>query len=266
MNSDYSIPPIRDLPPGRLAELRQHLLAEIECKPEGRLFRPTRWRPVYALVAAIIVLAAIAGPTLALSSSAREFIGLSSSPRPVFTKARLKVSAPAPHGQVLRLYTAPSTGGGECWFIGVSPATSAAKPNDRRGAGCALSGGSLHSTKLPFQVGMGQVRRPNGPGFSTWIPADVSGWVSPALHAARVELVWRRGHQRLSFANDYFLGATAIVYSPPFADLPFYLVAYNASGHEVARQKLDNASLYIDWKRDGVRDRLRSYWKVHGHP
>jgi len=30
MSSDYSIPPLRDLSPGRLADRKQHLLAEIE--------------------------------------------------------------------------------------------------------------------------------------------------------------------------------------------------------------------------------------------
>ena len=267
MNSNYSIPPLRDLPPDRLAERRQQLLTEISSQHERhQLLRPSRWRPVYTLTAAVVALGAIAAPTLALSASVREFVGLSS-PHPLFAQARLLVSAPAPHHQVLRLYTAPSTGGGECWFVGVGSGGRPTKPNDRRGGGCTLPGGSLHPTKLlPLQMGMSQIRRPNGPGIRTWIPADVSGWVNPTLHATRIELVWQHGHQRLAFANEYFLAATPILYSPPLSDLPFYVVAYNASGREVARHKLDNATLYIDWKRNHVQAKLRAYWKAHGRP
>jgi hypothetical protein len=39
---------------------------------------------------------------------------------------------------------------------------------------------------------------------------------------------------------------------------------HDAHGREVARRKVDNASLYLDWTRDHVQARLRAYWKTHG--
>jgi hypothetical protein len=266
MNCDLSIPVIRDLPPGRLAARKHHLLAEIEGALEsGRRFRPARSRPAYVLVALLVALAAIAGPTLAFSAGVRELIGLSS-PHPILPKARLQVSAPAPHRQVLRLFTAPSGDEGECVFIEVGRATASRTPNDRGGGECTASGGKLHSPELRFQIGYSITRRPNGPGIRTWIPAYAYGWVSPRLHATRVELEWRRGHQPLALAHGYFIGATGILNNAPFADLPFYLAAYDAKGREVARHKLNNADLYLDWKRGHVQAKLRAYWRTHGHP
>ena len=226
--------------------------------------RPSRWRPVYTLAAAVVALGAIAAPTLALSASVREFVGLSS-PRPLLAQAQLQVSAPAPHGQVLRLYTAPSTGQGECWFVGTNPAGSAAKANESRGMGCTLSGGSLHSTKLPFQIGMAQVRRPNGPGISTWIPANVSGWISPTLHATRVELVWQHGHQRLAFANDYFSPRRRFSTARRFRTCPSTsspTTPADTKSHAQVRQRDPLHRL----EAHHVQAKLRAYWKAHGRP
>ena len=40
MKGDFSIPPLRDLPPGRLAQRREHLLFEITHAGESRGARP----------------------------------------------------------------------------------------------------------------------------------------------------------------------------------------------------------------------------------
>jgi hypothetical protein len=80
MKGDYSIPPLRDLPPGRLAQRREHLLFEItrEREPRGALARlwPTRWRRprrrrIVVLVAAALV--AVVG-TASAFSTVRDFI------------------------------------------------------------------------------------------------------------------------------------------------------------------------------------------------
>ena len=57
MTGDRSIPVARDLPAGRLAARRQHLLSEIAGAPARRLERP-RWlgrRRVVVLAAALVV-------------------------------------------------------------------------------------------------------------------------------------------------------------------------------------------------------------------
>ena len=52
MNGDFSIPPLRDLPPHRLAERREHLISEI-AQPPSR--RPLPRRGLLALVAAALI-------------------------------------------------------------------------------------------------------------------------------------------------------------------------------------------------------------------
>ena len=62
MKTDYSIPPLRELPPGRLAERKQHLLAEIAREPKRRLSLPSLVRPPLraAALAAVVATAVVA--------------------------------------------------------------------------------------------------------------------------------------------------------------------------------------------------------------
>jgi hypothetical protein len=57
MNGEFSIPPLRDLPPGRLAQRKEHLLFEIthERESRGANLRPHRRRLVALAAAALIV-------------------------------------------------------------------------------------------------------------------------------------------------------------------------------------------------------------------
>jgi hypothetical protein len=88
VKGDISIPPLRDLPPGRLAQRREHLLFEItrERESRGALVRPSpsRWgrpgrRRLVALAAAVLVVAvgtASAFSTVRAFFLDRGFIGL----------------------------------------------------------------------------------------------------------------------------------------------------------------------------------------------
>src|SRR6266511_1395774 len=88
MKGDFSIPPLRDLPPGRLAQRREHLLFEItrereSCGALARLWPVRRRRPrrQRILVLAAAALVAVVGTASAFSGVRaffldRGFIGL----------------------------------------------------------------------------------------------------------------------------------------------------------------------------------------------
>ena len=57
-------------------------------------------------------------------------------------------------------------------------------------------------------------------------------------------LEWATGSHKLAFDGSYFLGAN-LFYNSPARDLPFFVVAYEAGGKEVARMKIPNGWLYI---------------------
>jgi hypothetical protein len=74
VNTDHSLPPLRDFPPGRLGDRSQHLLTEIERQRHV----PSARRSVRVVAAAIAATAIVGAPALALSRSVREFVGLTS--------------------------------------------------------------------------------------------------------------------------------------------------------------------------------------------
>jgi hypothetical protein len=70
MNTDHSIPPLRDLPSGRLAERKQHLLAELTREQKARFSLPTFSFPrlrFVALASAGVCIAAATALLLTLS-------------------------------------------------------------------------------------------------------------------------------------------------------------------------------------------------------
>ena len=98
-----------------------------------------------ALVVSLLLLlaAAVAVPSLGLGSDLRDLLGLSNAPpRPVFDKAKLLVQAPAGKGEVARLYEAPASTGGTCWFVDLAPIGSPARTADSGGGGICRLGES----------------------------------------------------------------------------------------------------------------------------
>lgn len=216
---------------------------------------------VVALVAALVI-----GPAVAFSAGVRQLLGLSSAPQPVLAKAGLRVSAPASHSQIVRLFVAPSDKGGTCEFTDIVPAGSAPRAVGGGGGACTGRAAQLHpkNTVAPLSWTMSMVRKPTGPALATWVPVVFSGWINPRLHAARVELVWRHGHLPLAFEHDYFVAAPPVLRNPAFANLPFDVMVYNHAGHAIAHRRIPESLLYFDWKRDRIAKRLHA-WRAR-HP
>lgn len=200
-----------------------------------------------ALVAAAGVLA-VAVPAVAFSADVRSFLGLGH-PRPVLARAILVVSAPIGNGFYAHLWHAPSSTGGRCSFTTAGRGALPRRLLVRRGGGACTSRGTRDVDRAdaadPFTLGMSIQRRLAKGNPRRWVPPVVSGNVYGGLHATRVRIEWRRGSHPLAFENGYFIGGTPRLYVPPFADFPFYVVAYDAGGREVARKKLENPALRL---------------------
>ena len=176
MSSDYSIPPLRDLSPGRLADRKQHLLAEIERPRErGRQFLPMRrrrtlLRPLVLAaafaVAAIIAVAAYAVARYVIVGSAAppavkaserlldqvkgELIPRAHSGSGIeVAKTKAAVAINASTGPVY-LWVAPTRAGGYCTFLQV---VGTELPDGRPN----LSGGCTSPPGAKLDVGMNTI-------------------------------------------------------------------------------------------------------------
>jgi hypothetical protein len=97
--SDYLLPPTFELPLGHLASRKQHLLAELASSTQ-RHHSARLWRPTTVVAISLLALAVVAAPTLALSQSEREFVGLSSSPPVARNWVHATLTSPVPiHAQ-----------------------------------------------------------------------------------------------------------------------------------------------------------------------
>ena len=198
-----------------------------------RIARLWRQRNVRLVALAVLGLLATVVPAVALSATVREFLGLS----PVLAEARLVLEVPAGEGLVARLYTSPSEHGGECKFVDVAPAGSPPQVTRMGAGGCgppvqALWDGAPITTHM--SIGRGTP------------PAFIDGTVRPELGVARVELKWSTGSEPLAYKDGFFLGVTDMIYNPPAERLPFFVVAYDDGGREVARFKIPSDWLYLD--------------------
>ena len=215
-----------------------------------------------AVVAPVLAIALLA-PAFTLSAGVRSLVGFGGGPKIVFDKSRQLVSGPIGNGFYAHVWTGPSTSGGACEFVVIDHARSVSQPPasinggavciSRQGAkaGILADGPWTAATAyFPFIVELSIGRRPTG-SLANWIPPHLNGSVYPGLHATSVRLEWDGGSQPLTLEGSNFVGGGPILYKPPFGNLPYYVVAYDAAGREVARKKLNDPSLYLvseGWK------------------
>ena len=214
---------------------------------------PHRRRRRAAVAALTFALAlAVVVPTLALSATLRNLVGLGE-PQPNYNDARLRLQVSLGEGYIARLWTAPSTQGGECEFTTYDPVNAPAKPKRITGGGfCSLPGSHLLPKKqLYWSLGSSL-----GDSFV------LTGAAGPDLHVSHVTLRWHGGSQTIATRDGYFLGAVAIVKNPPFKLLPFDLVAGNQTGRVVKEDRIPTSVLYWNWKQ--VEPKLTAYRQAHG--
>jgi hypothetical protein len=213
----------------------------------------------------LIIAIALLAPAITLSAGVRSLIGFGGGTHPVLGKARLVVSGPLGSTFFAHVWAAPSSSGGSCSFVVVDQSSSTpAHPTYAGGEGVCvgrredqgqarlLEDGPwvVATASFPFAVELSIQRRPRG-NAATQTPPFVVGAIYPGLRATRVVLEWKGGSEALALTGNHFVGGGPILYKPPFGNLPYSVVAYNASGREVARHKLNDPSLYLvdeGWK------------------
>jgi hypothetical protein len=201
-------------------------------------------------VALVFVVAAVVAPTFALSASVRDLLGFGGPPHPDYSRARLAVSAVIPGGRVARVWVAPSKEGGECEFVTFDPAGSRPPQTRMTGGGACTLGKTQLDGRLTWSFSHGRHQTP-----------IIHGRVG-AKHAARVDLRWHGGSQRLAYAHGFFVAAAPALNEPPFRLLPYDVVVLDAAGRAIDRSRIPTSFLYSDWKR--VEPQLHRYRVSHG--
>lgn len=213
-----------------------------------------------ALIVAVAL--AVAVPALAFSSGVRSLLGFEWS-EPVLDQASLLVSAPVGNGFYAHAWTSPSSTGGWCEFLTIdhSPVARSASDNNG-GGGCSTNGGRRPraSREVPLTISVSVSRRLKSGVPTNWVPPIVEGAVLPSLRPARVEVIWNGGSLPLRLRNNNILGGSPALYMPPFENFPYTVVAYDARGKEVARQRLQSPTLML---MNGWKEYSREYkkWK-----
>jgi len=226
----------------------------------GRVHRVRRRTVGMAVAAAVL---AIAVPAVALSG----LLDLVR-PVPVLHSAQPLVSARVGNGFYAHLWRSRSTTGGSCVFATYNHVAGTARllPLFSGGGACSRKGeltASPTTAAHPLAVTL-SVERRLGVASRQWVPPVVWGAVDPGLHAARVAVVWRGGRHDLTLRKDWFAGGGRGLFIPPLHKFPFFVVAYDRDGHEVARRKLDSPTLLMvnGWKEFTRRYKV---WK-RTHP
>ena len=189
-------------------------------------------------------------------------------PRPVLREARAILSAPVGNRFHAHLWRSPSTAGGRCSFLTVDHDQRPLRPHTYGGGECGVAAhGSvvtLPNRAHPLLLGLSIARKLKGGKRARWVPPIVHGSTLRELDVRRVQIEWRGGFHRLTYRAGHFLGGAPSLYMPPFAAFPFYVVAYDRSGREVARRKLDSPALRL--MAGGWRQYAREYraWKRRG--
>jgi hypothetical protein len=195
-----------------------------------------RWRALLVLLALVA-----AGCT----SDHRDEIVPSSAVGP----ATLLVSAPIGGGRIAHAWVAASSDGGECYLVTVDRVRAPTQPAAHHEVSCgptSLEASMPVSRSTPLSLVLSIETR--GPQAAQWVPPIVSGFVLPQLHASRVQLEWSGGSHRLGLRGSSFIGGGSFLYAPPFATLPYFVVAYDDRGRVVAQAKLGSPGLYPNLK------------------
>jgi len=203
------------------------------------------------LLAAALV-AAVTLPALALSGQLRALFS-----EPVLNEATLRISAPVGDGRTARLWTSPSSTGGECMFISLGSHDTDQHPSQGGSGACTADGTRLHANNSDHLELGWDLTNHSVPGRT---PPIISGWLPSQLHTARLELHWRTGHKPVPFKGQYFLSVEPVLDRPAFTKLPFYVIAYDQAGKEVSRAKIRSLSLYMD---KPTKERMRDYVRAH---
>jgi hypothetical protein len=233
----------------------------VERARRGRA-KPRRRAPIVAVALGVI---AVAVPAVAFSG----LLDLVR-PTPVFSSAKPLVSGLVGNSFYAHLWRSPSTTGGTCVFATYDHKPVEARPpkNWNGGGSCSQKGSfrvspatAAHPLLVTFSI-----ERRLGVAPRKWVPPVVAGSVFPGLHAKRVAVTWRGGSRDLTLRNSWFVGGSRGFFIPPLRKFPFVVVAYDRSGHELARQKLDSPSLLM--LRHGWKEFARKYnaWRLHHHP
>jgi hypothetical protein len=226
--------------------------------------RRARRNRIRLTFAAGVALVAVCVPAIALSATVRGWLGIG--PQPVYNKAQLVVSAPLPGARVARVWVGPSTDGGECEFVTITPAsvvaidprTGAMRPPTTQTRGSSAC--TVGATRVPTNAFTWTIAPVAGDSADPRTTL-VRGHLGPTYHPARVVLSWHGGEQRLALSKGYFIGV-ADTRNPPFNRLPYTIVAYDAAGRATTRSRIPTSFLYTDWKK--VEPRLRQYRQQHG--
>lgn len=244
--TDYSIPPLRTFPRGRLNQRRDHLLAEIASESPQRqplLTRRKRWAYRPALVAAVVVVACVlAGGAFALAHYV--FVG---GPAPADVQAQVEFesgvkatlqSRAATTGVIVSatraaavldtaggpayLWLAPTTSGGYCLFLDFAHLR---QPNGAPNisGGCALR----HAFAIDATFDWGRVSQ---------TPVSLVYGYAEAP-ATRVQLHFQSGATKSADLNGrYFMVEVPAGEGPGAADKVVSVDAVANDGHVVATQ------------------------------
>lgn len=207
-------------------------------------------------IGVLVVIVAIGLPAMALSTTMQRLVGLTERGGPDTTQAHLVLEAPAGDDVVVRLYSAPSSQGGECEFTQYANAGAPVDlPQPNGGGWCrddldgnqTPPGEPLRSSAVTFFVSVSptpiaETLRPD----STGPHVVIGGSIAPSLQAASVKLEGPSLSESLHFNENHFLTATDSIYRLGPDELPLNIVVYDAQGHEVARERIPAASLAPD--------------------
>jgi hypothetical protein len=239
MNTDYSIPPLRDLPPGRLAQRVQHLRAEIveQRRPRAVLQRPAlRVGVALALVFGAILLAT---PAFGLRGQLIHlFGGGKPAPAPV-VKRFGEIDVGAPPGMASNVIAGEarevmevSLSTGKTWVMWVAPT---------RAGGFCMPSGCDRDRSLPF-----------APGLTIPGPVSPSGEIlAPPVIFEGDTLIHGASTVEIQFEDGGSAGTPVVWVSPPIdggffvyelpeahwkaGHRPVALILRDANGNEVAR-------------------------------